>query len=185
MKRGVSMNGSARADGPIESLHVPGLNQRAGPLRHRHQVVGLGEGCRDRLLDHHVDAALERCLRDLVVPDRRNHHRHRIDLVQQGLQRGHRRHTELAAHLLRALGPHLAEADESRALDVAEESDVMLAKASRADHADAHRGAQITTPRWLLSTNPRKCLTSGVMESSDCARSSACDTLSSERKNSR
>src|SRR5688572_12924581 len=172
-------------DRAIEPLHVSGLNQRASPLRNRHQLIGLGERGRDRFLDHHVDTALERGLGDLVMPDRWHDHRDRFDLLEQRLERGHRGHAELAAHLLSPFGTDLTEADEASALDVAKQAHVMLSETSRADHTDAHGGAQITTPRWLLSTNPRKCFTSGVMDSSDCARSSACDTLSSERKKSR
>jgi hypothetical protein len=58
------------------------LDQRSGALRDGQQVIRFVERRGNRLLDHHVDAALERFLRHGVMSDRRNHDRHRIDLVE-------------------------------------------------------------------------------------------------------
>src|SRR6185503_6666667 len=88
-------------------------------------------------------------------------------------------------HLLRALDARIEEAGERRAMHVAEDADVVVAEAPRPDHADAEWRAQTTTPRPLSSTNRSSSCTSANGLSSAAARSFACETFSSERKNRR
>src|SRR5688572_23761499 len=93
--------------------------------------------------------------------------------------------TELFHHLSRPLGSRLDETSEADPGEIAENSDVVEAEAARADDTDARKCLQITTPRSLASTKRMSSLTSGNTSSSVCARSIACETLRSERKNSR
>ena len=96
-----------------------------------------------------------------------------------------RRYAELAPHLLGALGTRVEEAGECRPLHVPEDAHVMIAEPTGPDHADPERRAQTTTPRPLSSTNRSSSCTSANGLSSAAARSLACETFSSERKNSR
>ena len=56
----------------------------------------------DRLLDEHVQPALERRRRDGVVRRRRHDDAHRVDDVEQRVERRERLHAELGAHLCSA-----------------------------------------------------------------------------------
>ena len=79
--------GQPRAYGAIESLDVTDLHHRPRALRDGEQRVGFVEGRRHRLLDQHVQTALERGCGHLVVRRRRNDDAHRVDLVEQRLGR--------------------------------------------------------------------------------------------------
>src|SRR5687767_15587653 len=92
-------------------------------------------------------------------------------------------HTQLFHYLGRPLRPRLYEAGEADPGKIAKNSDVVEAEAARADDTDARKCLQITTPRSLASTKRMSSLTSGKTSSSVCARSIACETLRSERKN--
>jgi hypothetical protein len=134
------------ANGAIEPLDVPRLNQCAGAFGDSEQIVGLVQCRGDRLLNHHVDAALERRLRDRVMADRGDDNRDGLDLIEQSPQRGDCRNAQLRAHLPRAIRTDLMEADQPRAIHITQQPNVMLAETPRADDPDVHV-AQITTPR--------------------------------------
>ncbi len=91
-----------RPNRAIESLDMTGLDDRAGSRRDRQQRVGLLERRGDRLLDQHMHAALERLVRDLEVPRRRHDDRHRVDVVEQGVEVAVCGYTELRRHLRRS-----------------------------------------------------------------------------------
>src|SRR5688500_3146020 len=120
---------------------------------------------------------------------RRHRDRHGVACIDQPVEGVERGHAKLSGDLLGAVGAGVVKPDHRGAFDVAEQTNVVVAYRAGAGHADSNRPArgraQNPTPRWLSSMNWRKCSTTGSGWSSARARSIACDTLSSERKNRR
>jgi hypothetical protein len=115
------------AHGAVEPLDVPRLHQRARARRDREQLIGLGERCRDRLLDQQVTAAFERGPRDGEMRGRRHGDRERVARIDQLVDGLVCPHAEFRRHLLRAFRAGVVEADHRRALDVAQQPNVMVA----------------------------------------------------------
>ena len=116
---------------------------------------------------------------------RRYHDREGIAFVDQRRHIVERPDTEFVADLFGALGPRFVKSDEARAFHFPQDADVVKAQGARADDTDACGRAQMMIPRSVSPRNLRKCSTSGDEESSVAARSRACDTFNSERKNNR
>ena len=132
----------------------------------------MGPGHRPEQLRNGVEASVGP-LQRVALLDERRHIRERA-------------HAQLATDLLRALGARIVEADETRPLQVLQDSYVMVAECARTNDANLRWSrAQMMTPRSLPSRKRRKCSTSGDRGSSNAARSMACETFSSDRKNSR
>ena len=127
------------AHGAIEPLDVAGLQHRARAPRDREQRVGFLDRRRDRLFDQHVQPALERRRGDGVVRRRRHDDAHRVDGVEQRVERRERLDAELRAHRARRARRSTRESrSSSRAGHVAQNARVMKAERSGADHSDAH-----------------------------------------------
>ena len=77
----------------VESLDVPDGQHRVTFHRGVNDRVGFSEGSRERLLDQHRDARLEKRQRDRVMNLGRHGHRHRIDPAD---------HVPIIVHGLRA-----------------------------------------------------------------------------------
>ena len=101
-----------------------------------------------------MQSALERRRRDREMRRRRHDDAHRVDRVEQRLERRERFDAELGRHLRRARRDRLVEADELRAGNVAQNARMMKPECARADHSDAD-GHQTTDPRSLRSKNAR------------------------------
>ena len=105
MNRGESTYGSAARMARLKRSTWPVCNDRPGATRDRQKRVRLFDRRGDRLLDQHVQPALERRRRHGEVRRRRHHDAHRLDLVEQRLQRRERLHA--ASSALTLCGPRL------------------------------------------------------------------------------
>ena len=194
MNRGRSTSGRAAPDGAVEPLDVTGLQQYASRTRGRDQLVGFGDRGGERLLDEHVAAAGQSRAAHLGVGRRRHHHGERVHGVEQRIEAREGRHAQLVGDRTRATGAAVVEADELRAVEIAQQSDVVIAQRTRSHHSNPRRAterrerrpiAQISTPRSLSRTKSSRMRTSGIGDGSAAARSSACDRLSSEQNSTR
>ncbi len=90
--------------GRIESFDVPDLQHRVAAARRGHQFVGFANAAGQRLFDQHVQAAIEKFQRDVVVRARRSGDDRRVDLFQQFVMVGDGRRCRRAATCWRASG---------------------------------------------------------------------------------
>jgi hypothetical protein len=115
-----------------------------------------------------------------------DHDRERVARLDQRGEVVERADAEFTADLVGPFRSHIMEPDEAGAGQLSQYADVMVAERAGADDTDPGRGrAQTMIPRSLSSRKRRKCSTSGERVSSVAAFARACDTFSSERKNSR
>jgi hypothetical protein len=83
---------------------VADLQHHALATRKRQQLVGFGDRARKRLLDEHVHSCLEQFAHDRVVQLGRHCDRRRIDLAEKAAEVRPRFASDLARHVVRALG---------------------------------------------------------------------------------
>src|SRR5207237_6319951 len=125
---------------------------------------------------------------DFVMNGRGNHHRGRVDRVEQAVEPIERRHAKLLRHRRRALRARFEKTDESRSRQVAQDAYVMIPERTSANDTDPDlrlrcHDDQITSPRSLRSKKLKNSSTSGYRCSSSWARSRACERFRSELKN--
>jgi hypothetical protein len=173
-----------RANRAIESLDVPGLHERTRAAARWRELIGLVQGRGDRLLDQHVNAALQRRGRGGEVRRRRHDDAQRVDRIEERVERRKSRDAKLTTHSRGALGAAVMKTDERRAGDVAENSRVVEAECPRPDHTDPD-WHQTTDPRSLRSKKAKNSLISGNCCNSATARSRACERFSSDLKKRR
>ena len=125
MNRGDSTNGNAARTARLNRSTCPVCTTAPVRARDRQQAVRLLERRGDRLFDQHVQSALERRRRDGVVRRRRNDDAHRVDDVEQRIERRERFDAELRRHLLGARRIGLVETHELGARHVAENPRMM------------------------------------------------------------
>ena len=171
----------------IEALDLPDLEHEPGPPRRGQQRVGLGGGDRERLLDEHVAAALERRLRGRTVLHGGHRDRERVHPPQHRLGAGKRLAIVLGGDLGGARG---APIEDSHQLDVpprqgAPDAGVLLTPGAHAPDADAEHGGQRVRPRADVSAKRARISTSATPGSSSRMRATASVTVRRWRKRMR
>ncbi len=133
-----------RLDRRIEALDMPDHQGDAGAARRIDDVLALGDGGGDRLLDENVHAALDAGERDGAMEVRRCRDRHRIDAaVEQFLDGAHRRASERGADEGGLLAVGIAHAGEADAGHFREHARMVRTHDANTNDADPQVRARV------------------------------------------